>query len=119
MSCEIAGNWKEPTRHARTFIPIHRNQSRKVEIMTLKWVITNGRNYKHRSSRISIFPENILYKKWKVLTEGHVPWLAISYATGQTAFRRKQMTVTLGAYDRFRWQFNSFVQAYCSGGQTL
>jgi hypothetical protein len=79
-------------------------------------VITNGRNYKHRGSRISIFPDNILYKKKKVLREDHVPWLATSYATGQTAFRRKQMTVMLSAYNRFRWKFNSFVHAYCSRG---
>jgi len=87
--------------------------------MTLKCVITNGRNYKHRDSRISIFPDNVLYRKRKVIREGHVPWLAISYATGQTTIRRKQMAVTLGAYNRFRLQFNSFVHAYCSRGQAL
>jgi hypothetical protein len=87
--------------------------------MTLKRVITSGRNYKHRGSRISIFPFNILYKERKVLMEGHVPWLATSYVTGQTEFRRKLMTVMLGAYNRFRWQFNSFVHAYCSRGQAM
>jgi hypothetical protein len=87
--------------------------------MTLKRVITSSRNYKHCGSRISIFHFNILYKKRKVLREGHVPWLANSYVTGQTEFRRKQMTVTLGACNRFKWQFDSFVNVYCIRRQAL
>jgi hypothetical protein len=35
----------------RDFIPIRRNQSRKVETTTIRRVITKGRNPKHRGSR--------------------------------------------------------------------
>ena len=72
-----------------------------------------GRNYKHRGSRISIFPDNILFEKRKVLREGHILWLSASYTTAQQTLRGgEKLAVTLGAYNRFRWQFNGFVHAY-------
>jgi hypothetical protein len=46
--CAIAGEWGKLTRQPRDLIPIRRNQSRKVETVVLKWVMTKRRNREYR-----------------------------------------------------------------------
>ena len=44
------GEWEKPTRQPRGLIPIGRNQSRKVETIVLKWVITKVKTSERRRS---------------------------------------------------------------------
>lgn len=46
----IAGEWRNSTGQPRGLFPIHRNNSRNVEAMVLKWVITNSWNPRYRPS---------------------------------------------------------------------
>jgi len=70
---------KNPTFQPRGLIPIRRNQSRKVETIVLKYMITKLRNLEHRVSRILTVCLTLnflwpMWTKWLLLAPVSVTW---------------------------------------------